>query len=187
MLLQFNNMSISIKEIYWLAGILEGEGSFNLKDQRYPRIQIAMTDVDIIEKVRCMISPHTSICVHQRAKENIKCQYSTSLTGQLAIEWMFTLYSLMGIRRKKQIKKVIELWKIIEYDKDKRNSSINQRNEKWFLDNGIFNESELRMANILRVAGFSKEEILEKLEVLKKSETTSSLLSQEKNNAATIQ
>ena len=48
-------------EIAWLAGLLEGEGSFGLtgyaakKSKVFPTISLAMTDLDIIERAGALI------------------------------------------------------------------------------------------------------------------------------------
>jgi hypothetical protein len=38
----------------WLAGIIEGEGTFGLGEHRYGTICVVMTDADIIERIRSM-------------------------------------------------------------------------------------------------------------------------------------
>jgi hypothetical protein len=51
-------------------------------------------------------------------KENRKIQYRITLNGKKAIQWMLTLYTLMGQRRKAKIEEVLLKWK----EKDGNNS-----------------------------------------------------------------
>ena len=100
---------INLVDIYWVAAILEGEGNF-----RYgvtsPAISLQMSDLDVIEKFRAIVKlNHTKITVIPR--DGYKTQYNTSLYGILAIQWMMTIYSIMSIRRKGQIKNVLCKWR----------------------------------------------------------------------------
>jgi hypothetical protein len=66
--------SLSDVEIAWMAGLLEGEGSFGLdkrSKQRYenstsppgPYVKISMTDEDVIEKMAKLVNIYTIVCV----------------------------------------------------------------------------------------------------------------------------
>lgn len=99
---------IIIMEIAWLAGILEGEGTFAFLHT--PRISIGMTDLDIIEKVRKIWKTDNKITKDLLRNTN-KERYTIRICGDLAIQWMLTLYSLMGLRRKVKIREVISDWK----------------------------------------------------------------------------
>lgn len=99
---------MKIQDIYWLAGLLEGEGSF-IWNVSTPRIKLAMTDKDVIEKAKLLMTPlsKTTTCHNG----NNKNYHQFAITGFNAIQWMMTIYSLMGRRRKNQIKKVLLEWK----------------------------------------------------------------------------
>ena len=102
--------SISETEKYWLAGILEGEGSFFARTrkrnpkysgpwvQKCPSIQICMNDKDIIAAVASLMG--TSFW--PRGK-----MYMTAVTGPRAITLMTLLEPIMGIRRQKQIRRTL--------------------------------------------------------------------------------
>lgn len=95
------------KTICWLAGILEGEGSF-LKgppsDPNQPRIQLSMTDRDIVERVASIFGTATQEVKSKRYKENgWKTPYFTVLKGRKAMRLMEELHPLMGERRQQQI------------------------------------------------------------------------------------
>lgn len=105
------------KDIYWLAGLLEGEGCFYrqfhtnpAKGTHYYRfcIGLDMTDMDIMERVAKLWGRNISTYVN---KKGCKLMFRTSLSGDVAISWMFMLYPLMGIRRKAKIKELVAQWK----------------------------------------------------------------------------
>lgn len=101
-----------MKDIYWLAGLLEGDGCFTVALGRYPTIKVDMYDRDIVQRVRSILKPRTSrrLSFHQR-KDRKQPIYETTLTGDKAIGWMMTLYPLMGQRRQARIKELITQWR----------------------------------------------------------------------------
>lgn len=103
-------MSVEIKNIHWLAGLLEGEGSFGFYNGG-PLIQLNMCDYDIVEKAHKKLSCTSKILILNKEYTNHNTSYRITIQGSLAISWMFTLYSLMGKRRKNQITEAINKWK----------------------------------------------------------------------------
>lgn len=101
----------SVKNIAWFAGILEGEGCFLFTD--HLRIQLAMTDLDTIDKIR-ILTKYTNKINESKQKENYKIQYRISWSGKQAAEWMMTIYPLMSIRRKAKIRECLTKWKAQE-------------------------------------------------------------------------
>lgn len=99
-------MAIDQCSLYWLAGILEGEGHFSLPCKRRPNspiIGIKMTDRDVIDKVASLFQTSTYI-VRPNPKHPLWKQcYSTRLTGGRAANLMQEIYPLMGVRRQCQI------------------------------------------------------------------------------------
>jgi len=90
---------------YWLAGILEGEGSFSAgppSQPNQPRIQIQMSDKDIIERVADLFGVNY---IHEAVpeKENWSTTYKVEVKGGPAMELMNLLKPLMGRRRTQQI------------------------------------------------------------------------------------
>src|SRR4051812_6399725 len=82
-------------EIAWLAGLLEGEGSFmahwatthknNGSDQRYFRIDLSMTDEDVVRKAARLMGA-TSLFVQNRKETGRKPMWRTRLMGKHARE-----------------------------------------------------------------------------------------------------
>ena len=97
---------ISTAALAWIAGFLEGEGSFIASGasfsvcasqvQREPleRLQVALGG-----SLHCYTNNHHSL------------YWRWSLHGSHAIGVAFTLYVFMSPRRKEQIKKMVTLWK----------------------------------------------------------------------------
>jgi len=103
---------VTVPNLNWIAGIVEGEGCIQgVGRQGSPCIVVRMTDKDIIERLSkyWKISYYT----YNREKENNrKTQYCAQIFGKKAISWMFTLYTMLGIRRRSKIEEVIAAWKI---------------------------------------------------------------------------
>ena len=102
--------NIDEKTTYWLAGILEGEGSFMTGTPSNPnmsRVRVAMTDEDIIKKVAKIFKKNFS--AHKRSSPR-KTIYITSVQRAEAISLMKRIYPLMGERRQKQIERAVKAW-----------------------------------------------------------------------------
>lgn len=105
---------IKTGEIYWLAGLLEGEGYFciSIKANKCPQytLGVSMTDSDIVSKASLILLGKRRITSFANS---VGCKevYEARVHGDLAIQWMMTLYSLFGKRRQKKIKEIITHWK----------------------------------------------------------------------------
>ncbi|MCQ3931794.1 MAG: hypothetical protein DPW16_15180 [Chloroflexi bacterium] len=93
------------KDVYWLAGLLEGEGSF-LKPRpstpTIPRITIEMCDKDVIERVAYIFG--VNYVYHRKPRnERRKDGYGVISAAKNAVKIMQAVYPLMGERRKQQI------------------------------------------------------------------------------------
>jgi hypothetical protein len=129
----------TVKDIYWLAGILEGEACFHSTGRSLccPAITINMVDEDTIAKVGKIFNrqPYTS---NRNMKYGWKLLHCISVSSDEAAGWMFTIYSLMSKRRKEQIREVLSKWKTIEA-KDRVNFPCGHpRNESNFIYTGRY-------------------------------------------------
>src|SRR5205807_7307521 len=97
-----------MNDVHWLAGLLEGEGSFVVRHTWHPRkpiqyhsprIQVSMLDGDVIKRVAKILGTNSTI--------GTKCPGGRTTVayanGDLAVSWMMTLYPLMGMRRRAKI------------------------------------------------------------------------------------
>lgn len=113
---------IETKDIAWLAGIIEGEGSisicnggFNKTYSKYyitPHIQVTMTDKDVIDRVASIWKSKTR-GPYKKERNGTQCKdaYNTSIGGMKAASWLMTLYPLFGVRRRAKAKEVLAKWR----------------------------------------------------------------------------
>lgn len=91
-------------ELAWLAGLLEGEGSFLRpppSDLKRPRISIEMTDEDVMQRVADLVGLKL---VRPRIRQvHWKPSFRLAIRGPKAVDLMKRLYPLMGKRRQEQI------------------------------------------------------------------------------------
>jgi len=100
----------SIRDIAWVAGLLEGEGCFqNHPTQVTPRVVLSMSDEDTVRKYAAIVGATARIFVRDFA--NKKTAFVCTVSGSRAVGVMMTIYSLMSFRRKEKIKEVIGKWK----------------------------------------------------------------------------
>lgn len=93
-------------ELAWLAGILEGEGSFmcgHPSDPGSVKISMMSTDKDIVERVATLIGNKCSSAQFDGRNPNWKPAYQIQVRGRRAAALMRRLYPLMGKRRQGQI------------------------------------------------------------------------------------
>lgn len=104
---------VETEDIYWLAGLLEGEGCFGAHTKtKTPRIRLNMTDLDVVERAHKLLGATCKISRVDRSKQNPnwKDTYNFTVPGRRAAGWMMTLYSLMGERRQAKIREVLFEW-----------------------------------------------------------------------------
>lgn len=115
----YSNYSMTTHELYWLAGLLEGEGSFipgPPSNRNQPVVSISMTDEDVIAKVAKLWGMSYCPCSEDRCRENgWKIPYRTALRGSKAVQLMLRLKPHMSFRRQTQIHAAID-----SYDPDLR-------------------------------------------------------------------
>lgn len=94
-------------ELYWLAGLLEGEGCFAIRGTGHnPIIQLIMTDLDVVIRAAELMGCHKVIKNKIYSKSG-KPLYRTTLYGKSAIEIMKLVLPVMGKRRSEKIKECI--------------------------------------------------------------------------------
>lgn len=106
-------VNIALHEAMWLAGILEGEGSFicdniNTKVSLRPRISMCTTDEDVARKVAKLLD--TRVYGPYKKLKPRKPVWSCAVTGLKAGEYMRVLKPYMGIRRQAKIQEILNQW-----------------------------------------------------------------------------
>lgn len=107
-------MAARTVDLYWLAGVLEGEGTFGLGwHGRYmqPWIRLAMSDRDVVFRAAQMLRTKVRADSRDARRLDAKQMWSCSVTSSRAIQWMMTLWILLGNRRRKKIRSVLEQWR----------------------------------------------------------------------------
>lgn len=112
-------MPITVKEIYWLAGLLDGEGCFSetagarLLTGRGPTslVQLTMTDRDTVQRAAHLLGyPGQLKLIHKKPPR--KVQWAFRLVGRRAVGTMMTIYSLMSDRRQARIRELLRHWRL---------------------------------------------------------------------------
>src|SRR5207249_8812998 len=94
---------MSDQDFYWLAGLLEGEGSFSPGPPSAPNsitMRLAMTDADVVARVAAL----WGVSYHEVQKERCRIRgwkpiFFAHLRGKRAADLMRRLQPLMGERR----------------------------------------------------------------------------------------
>lgn len=109
-----------MQETAWLAGLLEGEGSFVVYSKRRERsygswqqitvrVQIAMTDRDVIKNVAALLG--SGVWRKSPSDSKYKMQYATHVSGPRACAVMTAIRPHMGRRRRRQIDVALRAFK----------------------------------------------------------------------------
>lgn len=101
----------TIRDIAWLAGLLEGEASFMLKKGN-TIIRMQMTDKDVMDRAAALLG--TKVADYGRkpkGKPSYLPVFHLAIHGTKAIGWMMTLYTFMGERRRAKILQILDHWK----------------------------------------------------------------------------
>jgi hypothetical protein len=99
---------ISMLNIGWLAALLEGEGHFGYMAYT-PRVDLWMCDRDVIERAATLIGKKVS-SRSPKGRPQWKPIYGFTVCGAQALGVMFTVYTLLGVRRREQINCAVRLW-----------------------------------------------------------------------------
>lgn len=97
------------KELYWLAGWLEGEGSFTKPPpsrRTQPRIQGGSSDEDVIQEVARLLRVKPRLAA--RRHDHWSPYWSLIVTGGRAVTLMQAIAPAMGKRRSRQIQAAID-------------------------------------------------------------------------------
>ena len=82
----------------WLAGLLEGEGCFDLHRGKYPRIRVVMNDHDVVERAALLLQGNT---VHRKDGS-----LEAYVRGKKAEAVGHTLFPKMSVRRQNKLAEV---------------------------------------------------------------------------------
>lgn len=95
---------MNVQMLHWLAGLLEGDGSFYYQDKGSPNIKLSMTDRDVVKKAAQIMGASLLGPYNQRGGR--KRMWIANLSGQKALDMMEILLPMMGKRRTTRIKSI---------------------------------------------------------------------------------
>lgn len=144
-------MKINKNDLYWIAGLLEGEGCFGCRNTGTKKnifVTCHMTDLDVLKTLQKKIGHGYVNGPYKNGKLEYKLRYMYKVSGALAKELMELLLPLMGNRRSAKIKSLIRDYnnvkpRIYKFLNLKTNKILEVSNLKtWIKDNNL-NESNL--------------------------------------------
>jgi hypothetical protein len=91
-------------DLLWLAGLLEGEGAFDLSKGRYPRVRVAMTDRDTVGRAATLMGTSVRLSLKQAPSAPT---WHSEVSGPRAESIMRELLPHMGTRRSQRIAEVL--------------------------------------------------------------------------------
>ena len=112
----------------WLAGLLEGEGTFGTK----PNVVVHMTDRDVVERFMALTGAPTLYPTKQQQPHH-KPAWRATVSGEAAVHLMAKIRPLMGVRRQSQIDRAIAAWearprrRVIDDEEVRRRRSDGER------------------------------------------------------------
>ena len=94
------------EDVIWLAGLLEGEGTFDAQRGKYPRIRLGMSDRDVVGRAASLMD--TGIRLQYRPAP-ASPMWHAEVQGPRAAAIMRELLPHMGARRSQRIAEVLAL------------------------------------------------------------------------------
>jgi hypothetical protein len=91
---------VNLYDLIWLAGLLEGEGTFDLQRGKYPRIRLAMTDRDVVGRAATLMGTKVRLSLR---KAPVTSTWHAEVQGPRAEALMEALLPYMGSRRSGRI------------------------------------------------------------------------------------
>jgi len=91
-------------DLLWLAGLLEGEGSFDAHRGKYPRIRVAMTDRDVVGRAASLMDTKLRLSLHPAPN---KATWHSEISGPRAAAIMREILPHMGARRSAKIAEIL--------------------------------------------------------------------------------
>jgi hypothetical protein len=95
---------IDREALCWLAGLLEGEGSFFAgppSSPNLPILQVSMVDADVIQRVATLLGVKPFVIRPRRSHWQVA--FGVRVRGAPAVAWMTALRPLLGQRRQEQV------------------------------------------------------------------------------------
>lgn len=95
---------VSRDDLIWLAGLCEGEATFDAHRGRYPRIRVGMSDRDTVARVASLIGARVRLSLREAPATPI---WNAEVSGDRAKAIMEAILPYMGARRSQRIAEVL--------------------------------------------------------------------------------
>ncbi|AWY06664.1 endonuclease [Microbacterium phage Zeta1847] len=94
------------EDVVWLAGLLEGEGTFDAHRRKYPRIRLGMTDRDVVGRAASLMGCGIRLTLKPAP---MSPTFHAEISGERAARIMRELLPHMGARRSGRIAEVLSI------------------------------------------------------------------------------
>jgi len=101
-------------DLLWLAGLLEGEGTFDAHKRKYPRIRVGMTDRDVVGRAATLMGTRVRLSLKAFPQ---KPTWHAEMQGPRAADLMEALLPYMGARRSAAIAQVLGNYRLAKSGK----------------------------------------------------------------------
>ena len=108
----------------WVAGLLEGEGSFMWRKSNSAKVSCQMTDIDVIFRLHKLIGG--KVYKTTKSQQHHKDAWVCVVSGISAVELMEDIGPLMGLRRGQRILEVLETYYKHEIELTKKHGETRQ-------------------------------------------------------------
>lgn len=101
---------LKTNDLHWVAGFLEGEGSFT-KCGSAITISAVQVNVEPIDKLHNLFDGYKRTYYRKEIKTNNGRYHRWEVYGRNAASLMMTLYPMLSEKRKNRIKELLAIWK----------------------------------------------------------------------------
>lgn len=100
-------------DIVWLAGLLEGEGCFDLHKGVSPRVRLTMTDRDVVGRAASLFGSTARLTLRAAPTRST---WHAEKQGEAAAQIMAAVLPYMGARRSAKIAEVLAAYRLRRSD-----------------------------------------------------------------------
>lgn len=91
-------------DLIWLAGLLEGEGTFDAQRGKYPRVRVGMVDRDVVGRAATLMGTRVRLSLKKAPNRPM---WHADIQGPKAADLMEALLPYMGARRSATIAAIL--------------------------------------------------------------------------------
>ena len=92
------------EDCIWLAGLLEGEGTFDAQRGKYPRVRVGMVDRDVVGRAATLMGSNVRLSLKPKPYQST---WHAEVSGERARVLMTEVLPFMGARRSAKIATIL--------------------------------------------------------------------------------